>query len=151
MIYDKLTSAATYYAVNPLFKAAFDYIANLPANIEDGRYEIVGDECYAIIYTADLKTTAAAKLEVHDQYIDVQTVLCGVERFGISPRVICSRPIGTIDTDKDILFFDDPATNFLDVRQGEFAIFMPADAHAPLIGSGKVRKVVVKVKAAYNS
>lgn len=146
MIYDKLSNSAQYETANPLFKAAFDYIRNFDPAIEDGRYPIIGDHCYAIIYTADLKATADAKLEVHDRYIDVQTVLSGVERFGISPRDNCHKPIGTIDTDKDILFFDDAATNFMDVRQGEFAVFFPGDAHAPLIGTGKVRKAVIKVK-----
>lgn len=145
MIYDTLCKSAAYTAINPLFGAAFDYLQNLPAQIADGRYPIVGDDCYAIIYTADLKATADAKLEIHDCYIDIQTVLEGTERFGIAPRAICQKPIGAIDTEKDILFFDDAPTNFIDVRRGEFAIFMPDDAHAPLMGNGKVRKVVIKV------
>lgn len=145
MIYDTLANAKLYHSVNPLFKRAFDYIASLPATIEDGRYPIQGDQCYAIIYRSALRSAAEAPLEVHDRYVDLQVVLSGKERFGVATRKTCLKAHSPMDTEKDIMFFDDSFDSSIELQQGDFAIFMPDDAHAPLIGQGEVRKIVVKV------
>ncbi|MBR4222138.1 MAG: YhcH/YjgK/YiaL family protein, partial [Victivallales bacterium] len=46
---------------------------------------------------------------------------------------------------KDCGFFEDKAQSWFDVRPGCFAIFFPEDAHAPNVGTGKHRKVVIKI------
>ena len=35
--------------------------------------------------------------------------------------------------------------NYVTVLPGEFVVFFPDDAHAPMIGTGVVHKVVIKV------
>ena len=42
-----------------------------------------------------------------------------------------------------MLFHEEP-TSFVDLKPGQFAIVWPEDPHAPLIGEGKVRKLIVK-------
>lgn len=145
MIYDTLDQASAYYGLNNLYEKAFGFLSTLTPQSEDRRYEIDGDSCYAIVYTGELRPSDEAELEVHDKYIDIQTVITGFEGFGIAPRSSCTEPIGDIDTQKDILFFRDSHTNHIELTPGEFAIFAPNDAHAPLIGSGRVKKAVVKV------
>ena len=36
--------------------------------------------------------------------------------------------------------------HYVTVRPGEFLIVYPEDAHAPIIGRGKLRKLIAKVK-----
>ena len=45
-------------------------------------------------------------------------------------------------------FFKDKADFFVPVRQGMFAVFFPGDAHQPMVGTGRIRKVVLKVALA---
>lgn len=47
---------------------------------------------------------------------------------------------------KDIRFFDDEPETFYTLRPGQFTIFFPEDGHAPMIGEGNVRKIIVKVR-----
>ncbi len=145
MIYDTLDNAQKYISLNKYYEKAFGFISSLKPDSEEGTFEIDGKKCYAIIYSSELKNSSDAKLEVHDNYIDIQSVICGSEGFGIASRSNCTQPIGEIDTEKDILFFEDKSKNYLELTPGEFAIFEPCDAHAPLIGNGSVKKVVIKV------
>ena len=55
-------------------------------------------------------------------------------------------PTAPYNPEKDITFFADKPTTYVDVQPGEFAIFFPEDGHAPGIAEGNFRKVIVKVK-----
>jgi beta-galactosidase beta subunit len=50
-----------------------------------------------------------------------------------------------MDSVKDILFFDDAIEETVTVEAGEMIVFKPDTAHAPLIGSGPIRKAIFKV------
>ena len=43
-------------------------------------------------------------------------------------------------------FYNDTPQTFYTVREGEFTILMPEDAHAPMLGEGHVRKLIIKVR-----
>jgi beta-galactosidase beta subunit len=43
------------------------------------------------------------------------------------------------------LFFEDAPDFFFKLYPGQFGIYFPDDVHAPMIGEGKIRKVVIKV------
>lgn len=46
---------------------------------------------------------------------------------------------------KDVTFYGDAAQCVFPVKHGQLAIFFPEDAHAPNIGLGNHRKLVIKV------
>jgi len=50
------------------------------------------------------------------------------------------------DTEADFGLFKDEPTSYITLKPNEFAIIYPEDAHAPIIGNGKIRKLVVKIK-----
>ncbi len=148
MIFDSCANAGLYASLNPRFAKAFAYLASTDlASLAEGRHEVDGDEIYVSVMERDLKKPADAALEVHDVYIDIQVVISGTESFGWRDRAACASPRGGIDTAKDILFYDDAPTTYFTLSEGQFAIFFPGDAHAPLVGEGHVKKCVVKVKA----
>jgi YhcH/YjgK/YiaL family protein len=147
MVFDSCGNATFYTSLNKRFEKAFAYLAKTDlAPLEPGRYEIDGDEIYMMVMERELKKPEDAALEVHDQYIDIQVVVIGKESFGWRDRHTCAAPRGEMDTTKDILFYDDRATCTVTLTAGQFGIFFPGDAHAPLIGEGTVKKCVVKVK-----
>ena len=148
MIFDALSNEACYEALNPRFAKAFAYLKTVDlATIAEGKYEIDGQEVFMSVMERDLKTPEQAALEVHDKYIDIQVVIAGVESFGWKDRRACASPRGEMSVEKDILFYDDKPSTYFSLMPGEFAIFFPGDAHAPLVGDGRIKKCVIKVLA----
>jgi YhcH/YjgK/YiaL family protein len=149
MIIDTVRNAEKYYCVHPLFKKAFEYIRSTDlSTIEDGKYEIEGDNLRAIISNKKGMTAAesAAKFECHDKHIDIQYCIKGVEQIGWRSRETCMEQKGEYNIEKDVLFFNDSPDMHFQLRDGEFVIFFPEDVHAPMIGEDSIKKLVVKVK-----
>ena len=86
-----------------------------------------------------------ALLEFHRRYIDIQFVVAGIDLIGWLPTPSCQRVSTPYDEAKDVGFFYDRPATWLSVAAGQFALFFPEDAHAPLAGQGAVHKAVVKV------
>jgi YhcH/YjgK/YiaL family protein len=149
MIIDTLSNSEKYYSVHPLFEKAFDYIKsqNL-ATIEDGKFEIDGDNLRAIVSNKKGMTAAesAAKFECHDKHIDIQLCIKGKERFGWKPRSECKEQKGEYNAEKDVVFYNDTPDMYFELTDNQFAIFFAADVHAPMIGEGEIKKMVIKVK-----
>lgn len=147
MILDTLCSAGFYESFHPRFAKAFDFLRNTDLNaIPDGIHEIDGQEIFVNVQTRELKLPQDALLEVHDKYIDIQVLIRGEEEsFGWSGRGACTKPKGEMSVENDVLFFEDKPDTYYTMRPGEFSIFFPGDAHAPMIGSGEIKKCIVKV------
>jgi YhcH/YjgK/YiaL family protein len=64
--------------------------------------------------------------------------------MGWSPLAACRQAL-PFDASKDVGLCNDISASWVLVPQGSFALFFPEDAHAPLAGTGKVKKAVVKV------
>lgn len=86
-----------------------------------------------------------AALEVHRKFIDVHVPLKDIETIGWASLANLKYPHGEYDDERDIIFYGDSATSFLHVRVGQIAIFFPEDAHAPNLGTGKNRKLCIKI------
>ena len=147
MILDALSNCKLYVAAHPRLATAFAFLQRPDlGTLEAGTYELDGKNVYASIQEPSLKPLNAARLEFHRKYIDVQYVISGAETMGWSPLCGLGHP-EEFQEGKDVGFAADKPQSLLDVRPGMFAIFFPTDAHAPLIGEGTNRKVVVKVLA----
>lgn len=146
MIIDTLENSALYEKAHPLFAKAFAFLKSAPlATMEPGKVELEGDSLYASIQEPEGKPQSAAKLEYHRKYIDIQYVVSGNEGMGWAPLCGLGHDTG-YDEKGDFGLFKDAPQSFFDVRPGCFAIFFPGDAHAPCLGTGIRRKVVIKVK-----
>lgn len=148
MILDSLKNCALYENVHPRMKRAFELLATTDWNsMEPGIHELEGRDIYVNVMERELKTKEAAKLEVHDDYIDIQLLLSGGgETFGWSERKDLKAPQGPFNPEKDIQFFDDEPQTYYTLRPGQFTVLFPEDGHAPMVGEGKVRKAIVKVR-----
>ena len=148
MIIDTTANAAKYFSVHPLFSKAFDYINNTDLQkIEDGKYEIDAD--LKAIFSNKNGMEAAesiAKFECHDKHIDIQLCIKGKEQMGWKPRNDCKDQKGEYNPEKDVLFYNDAPDMYFELTDNQFAIFFPEDVHAPMIGDGEIKKLVIKVK-----
>ncbi len=146
MIVDNLANAANYFSLHPLFEKAFEYIKQL--NMESaptGSVEIEGKQLRASIVETALKPADAARLETHKKFIDIQIPITKAETFGWKSLATLSSPDGEYNEGNDIAFFTDKPSALVNVLPGEFVIFSPEDGHAPLIGEGPTKKIIIKV------
>lgn len=146
MIFDNLQHSATYESLHPLFKQAFDFLkssdlAKLPA----GKIELDGDRLYVSVQEINGKKVEEAKLESHKKYIDIQVLIQGEETHGWANTDDCSQITQAYNPDKDVQFFGEAARSFIKLMPNDFTIFYPGDAHAPCIGEGFIKKLIVKV------
>jgi len=148
VILDRLERSALYEPLHKGFAAAFEFLSRDDlANIPVGKHAIVGDLVYVLV-SMDQGRGPTSRLEAHRKYVDVQYVIAGDERMGWRPieGLATTEPY---DATKDIEFFADKPSTWFAVEPGQFAIFFPTDAHAPLAGTGAIHKAVVKVAVDY--
>jgi biofilm protein TabA len=146
MILDSLNNNQAYISLHPLFKKAFDYIqVNDLLTAEPGKIELEPDKLYLSVMEISGKTPEGAKMEAHKRFIDIQIVLKGTETMGWASLANCSNEVTPYSSDKDIVFYSDKPTTYITVQPGEFVVFFPTDVHAPAIGNGLIKKVVIKV------
>jgi YhcH/YjgK/YiaL family protein len=146
MIISNVSLSSRYALLHPLFQRVFDYVLDTELrSLAPGRYDIVGDDLFAIVEHVPGRTRAEAKLECHRKYIDIQLVLEGVDEMGWKALVDCKQPVSDCSAKQDIQFFHDDPTSWIATPPDHFCIFFPEDAHAPLVAEGEVRKVIFKI------
>jgi biofilm protein TabA len=147
MIIDTLENAGKYTSLHPRFAQAFDYLKSIDLNtIEPGKFEIDGKDLHASVSAKEGVQTADSKFEAHNSFIDIQVCISGKETMGWKPRAKCVDPKGEFNTEKDVIFYNDQPDMYFTLTDGQFVIFYPEDVHAPMIGEGIIKKLVVKVK-----
>lgn len=114
--------------------------------LPDGRIEIIPEELFAIVSEQQGREQNEAFLEAHKQYIDIQYLISGEETHGWKPVTDCNEVRNEYDVTNDIVFFADVPTTYVKLKPGQFCVFFPEDAHAPMISTGIVKKIVIKIK-----
>ena len=147
MIIDSLKNAEKYINLHPRFAKAFEFIKsqNLEA-MEVGKYSIDGAELHAAVSEKEGVKKEDAKFEAHDHFIDIQVCPKDHETLGWTPRHKCTDIKVPYNPEKDVTFFNGTPDTYFQLHEGQFAIFYPEVVHAPMIGEGLVKKLVVKVK-----
>jgi biofilm protein TabA len=104
---------------------------------------------FVLEQTYETRLRAETFFESHRRYIDVQVIVEGAEAIEVED---ISRLQVTVayDADRDLIkYADTPAASRLALRDGDAAIFFPADGHMPTLRLASqavlVRKCVVKV------
>ena len=138
MILDSLENSKRIECIHPLFKQAFDYVKSTDfSKMEDG----------FTVSIASLfgKEKSEAAIETHKKFIDIQFPLLGVEKIGWKPGDQLQEESVSYNEEQDIAFYIDKPTAYTKIYPGQFAIYFPEDGHAPGIGQGNIRKVVIKI------
>lgn len=148
MIHSTLDESACYESLHPRFKEVFDYIKSHDLQaMEPQRLELRGEELFINRIDAPSNPQDEQPIEAHESYIDIQVLLEGRERIGWLPRAKCLSPRAPYDESKDIIFYHDQPTSYVDLLPGDFVILFPEDGHAPFIGDGSpISKLIVKVR-----
>lgn len=149
MVIDSLENAKIYEALHANFNKAFQFIREFHQNEkEDGRYDIDGNQVYALVQSYTTVPPDQCKWETHDEYIDIQYIVRGKEVIGYAPRKALMSGTG-YNSEKDITFYENQPGMDICLTDGMYAILYPWDGHKPKCmhgGPSAVKKIVVKVK-----
>ena len=148
MITDVLQNAHLYERLDERFKQAFEYLQKTDlANIAKGKYEIDGDQLFAIVNEFETKDKHECEAEAHKKHIDIQYVIRGTEMFGYVP-LTTQKPVTDYDEASDVAIYNEDVS-YIKLEAGMFIIFYPTDLHQPEVREFEpvtVKKVVVKIK-----
>ena len=149
-IKDSLANVGAYAKLGKNFAKAVEFLGRKDLrNLPNGRYELDGENAYAMVQEVTLKPWDSGRPEVHHEYFDIQLPLSGEEVIGVG-RFDSATP-GEFDEEKDIGFYDGVPVEPLALRPGQFAILYPGIcAHAPCCSEDAagmtIRKIVIKVR-----
>ena len=149
MIKDKLANSSTYYSLSDRLILGLEWLKTTDLKkIADGKYTILDEDVYANVQTYTTKNDAP--FEAHRKYIDIQYMISGVEKIGVVDYAECDVK-EEYDANRDIEFLKCNSSSEKQVlREGDFVILFPHDAHQPSLNyenESVVKKVVVKILA----
>lgn len=147
MIVSNLYNSNRIESLHPLFKPLFDYVKTHDLlHAELGRIEMDGDNLFILNINPECIDEDKQLLEVHRMYIDVHILLEGAERIGWKAIEDVAQEVKPYEEEGDCALYQDRSTMWVDLCPGQFVIVYPEDSHAPVIGQGKIRKLIAKVK-----
>ena len=150
MITDKLSNIHLY----PLLARYVEAITAFARKAEEenlpvGKYELMGDELFAMVQCYTTKPAEEGRMESHRIYTDLQYVMAGTEELRYAPVDML-----TVEEDqtpaKDMLFYKEKqGTDTTRLLPGMFTLYLPTDGHMPQLqdgGPAEVHKIVFKIK-----
>ena len=139
-LFGKISKALTYlYSGEPGVKPVGRY------DFEDGMFYLVQEY--------ETKDPTGLPYEAHRNFIDIQFVVSGEERIGVTPIGCLSEITAEYNPEKDVLFGTAPEGKLLPMKAGSAFVLLPEDAHLPQADpadsvKGHVKKIVFKVPVA---
>lgn len=147
MIITNLKNTERIECLHPLFKTLFDYVKTHELlDVPLGRIDVQGDDLFINNINPTCKKAEEQVLEMHQDYIDVHIVLEGSETIGWKAIEDLEKITQPYQKEGDCALSDDQPTIFATLTPGQCCIVYPEDPHAPVIGEGKIRKLIGKVK-----
>lgn len=146
MIHAKLREAGAYRGLHPLLDKALElmkpeYLAQVPY---ETRY-IEGDELYVTRFDYETISLEDAFFEAHKQYLDIHVMIKGSERVDISHP----ETLSLFESKGDFYAYHGDAEQTLTLKEGDFLVVFPGDAHRIKVSIGQaqgVSKVVFKLR-----
>jgi len=151
MIITTLENLRRYNPMGASMEKAIDYIASLDTgNLQSGRYNVDGNDIYALVQCYDTKPYGESKFETHDCYADIQILLEGEELMYTADRKDMSNPTSYNSENDKTNYADNKEAMCTHMKPGAVMIFYPEDAHKASIRVGEqpvaVKKLLLKVR-----
>jgi len=147
MIVSVLQDSKRVETLHPLFGRFFEYVKSHDLLHQPcGRIELDGDRLFINNINPVCVSEDKQVLEAHRDYIDIHVLLEGNERIGWLPTSAAKQEIKPYTASEDCALYADRASAYVDLLPGQFLIAFPEDAHAPVIGQGKIRKLIGKIR-----
>jgi biofilm protein TabA len=147
---NKVEFARQYNANKAYWDEAFLFMRDKDLkDLPPGKYVIDGDNVFATVTYGPSKTFEQSGWESHRKYIDLQYVITGKEKIGVSPLAdaTVTRPY---NDDSDGAKYSAEGRYYIATPKA-FFLFFPGDVHRPNIkvdGFDTVKKLVIKIRVA---
>jgi YhcH/YjgK/YiaL family protein len=146
MIKGNLKTLDFYKKLFPKCDKAFDFLKTVSVSMENKKYEIA-DGIHAMIFDSIPKLPKDRKFEIHEKYIDVQYIIDGYDIIGFKPVDECGEIEIPYNEERDITFYGVQEPDYqVRIKNGDFVMIFPEEAHSPESGDRVSKKVVVKVR-----
>jgi YhcH/YjgK/YiaL family protein len=152
MISDHCINWKAYSAIAPgVFQTAFDFIKAATPETEEKRYDLCGNDIYALVQKYTTKLLNDGRMEAHRRYVDIQAVISGTEIIGVS-SIAGLKEISAYNDEKDFELFEHNAeiSSLIKLCPGDFMLLRAGEGHMPCLAIGdkqtEVKKVVIKVR-----
>ena len=116
------------------------------ASLEPGRIEIDGDNLFINNTITDGAKQSEQPIELHQTYIDIHILLEGSEIVGYKDISRVSSYTLEYQSESDMALSDEPGDNYFTMQPGDICVVFPEDAHAPAISTGRIHKLIAKIK-----
>lgn len=150
MIFDSIENWR-HYQLGDAWEKAFAFIEDLSPESDDDFYPLDGDRLYARVMSYETCMPQDAKIEAHQEFVDIQTAITATEGIDWFSRKQVEA-ITEYDSEKDVTYFSANGIGAMriDVLPSMFVLFNPQDAHRPKqIETGGeqrlIKKAVVKI------
>lgn len=151
MVIDRIENLKKYIQENDMKKIQA-FLNKLSPEMEEGQYEIDGDNIYARVMSYNTSRRKDCKIEAHDLYIDIQSTLVGSEGIDVFHREELNEKISYNEI-KDVRMYDESNRQYVTVDNlpNYFSMLFPEEAHRPQISLDEkcnvVKKFVIKIKS----
>lgn len=152
MIVAKLKDAADYRGIHPMLDRALGYLnEEFLRTVGTETTHMDGQNLYATLNVFETQPDEKGFFEAHRDYLDIHVVLAGEERMDIADTADLTLDAAASKPENDFYAYSDkdPAHQSIILRQGDFLVAFPADAHrvkGQVSGPCEVRKVVFKIR-----
>ena len=151
MIYSSIRALDAQCTWPEAFRKAFVFLKNSDLeHMEVGRYEIDGDDVFAMIQKQITAASEQKKAESHFKYIDIQYLISGEEKQGFAP--LTEGMEREEHPERDVTFYPEVSDeNYICLKPGDFAVYFTNDVHRPncAVEEGmEIKKVIVKIREA---
>lgn len=137
-------------AFSKALRQAVRYLKTTDFNVvQPGRYDLIGDDMFALVQLTTTVTHHERKSEHHRTYIDVQMVVTGEEIHYVARQSERNVPVEDKLEDCDYALYD-KVENEYEIRllPGNFVVYFPDDLHRPACchtNSMETKRVVIKI------
>lgn len=146
MIQGTIRDFERYQLLSPALKLAAEFIRGTDWKEKSyGRYDVPGCDAY-INFSENVHIDDNTVFEAHRRYADLQFIADGDEKMRWAD--IDKLKLETeYDETRDCCFLRGEAGGEVYLQKGEWVLFFPEDAHAPMIrfASGRSLKIVAKI------
>jgi len=152
MIYDELASWRRYVPHRNAseFCQAIEFLRTFTPDSENGKHVLKEGLIYANVQEYTPKDISEGMVEYHREFVDIQTLLSGVENIYYVPTAALTEKI-PYDSEKDYGMYEFAAAEATacKLEPGNFVLLFPGEGHMPCIAIGEnpapVKKVVLKI------
>ena len=146
MIKGNINNIKAYKGISERIDRAIDFLLDFDKETPCGRYEIDSDNIYANVICTTTTAIEDFKFEAHKKYLDLQYIVKG-EEIMIHAFTEDCKITKEYDEKDDYCLLEGEGDEVL-VKEGEFYLVHPFDAHAPAKSHtpSEIKKVIVKIK-----